>query len=92
MCVVVWLTPPSSAEPDDSLIRRLYVLDPEDLVEFSLDELLLAWHHSRETCGSLAAAAGMMALYRVATGEDESYRGAGHYLSHPEVLAVFLNR
>ena len=89
MCPVGWLTPPSSAEPDDSLIRRLYVLDPEDLAEFSLDELLLAWQHRRETCGSLAAAAELMALYRAATGEDESYRGADHYLSHPEVLAVF---
>jgi len=89
MCVVGWLTPLSSAEPDDSLIRRLYVLDPEDLAEFSLDELLLAWQHRRETCGSLAAAAELMALYRVAIGEDESYRGASHYLSHPEVLAVF---
>lgn len=89
MCAVGWLTPPSSAEPDDSLIRRLYVLDPEDLAEFSLDELLLAWQHRRETCGSLAAAAELMALYRAATGEDESYRGADHYLSHPEVLAVF---
>lgn len=89
MCVVGWLTPLSSAEPDDSLTRRLYVLDPEDLAEFSLDELLLAWQHRRETCGSLAAAAELMALYRVATGEDESYSGASHYLSHPEVLAVF---
>ncbi|WP_397380885.1 HNH endonuclease [Pseudomonas sp.] len=89
MRVAGWLTPFSSAEPDDSLIRRLYVLDPEDLVEFSLDELLLAWQHRRETCGSPAAAAELMALYRAATGEDESYRGASHYLSHPEVLAVF---
>lgn len=87
--VAGWLTQPNSAEPDDSLIRRLYVLDPEDLAEFSLDELLLAWQHRREACGSLAAAAELMALYRAATGEDESYRGAGHYLSHPEVLAVF---
>ncbi|WGL65161.1 HNH endonuclease signature motif containing protein [Pseudomonas sp. CW003PS] len=84
-----WLTQPNSAEPDDSVIRRLYVLDPEDLAEFSLDELLLAWQHRRETCGSLAAAAELMALYRAATGEDELYRGASHYLSHPEVLAVF---
>lgn len=89
LCVAEWNTPSSTPDQDDSLIRRLYVLDPEDLCEFSLEEVVLAWQYRRESCGSLAAAAELMALYRLAIGEDESYIGASSYLAHPEVLAIF---
>lgn len=87
--VAVWSGSPSTTAPEEWLIRRLYVLDPEDLCEFSLDEVKLAWQHRRETCGSLAAAAELMALYCLATGEDDFYTGASQYLAHPEVLAIF---
>lgn len=80
---------PGAAAPEEWGLRRLYVLEPEDLAEFCLDDVVQAWQHRHVTCGSPEAAAELLALHRLATGEDESYAGASQFLTHPEVLAIF---
>ncbi len=79
----------ATAAEDDLLLRRLYILEPEDLLEFTLDDLLLAWRWRLEVCGSEVAAAELYALYRVATGQDEVYQGGTRFEQAPEVLAIF---
>ncbi|ERV90342.1 HNH endonuclease [Pseudomonas aeruginosa] len=79
----------ATAAEDDLLLRRLYILEPEDLLEFTLDDLLLAWRWRFEVCGSEMAAAELYALYRVATGQDEVYQGGAHFEQALEVLAIF---
>lgn len=79
----------SSADTEPLELRHLYVLEPKDLCEFTLAEVVQAWQHRHVTCGSIEGAAELLALYRLATGEDESYTGAGHFLAHPDVLAIF---
>lgn len=79
---------PSATIPDEPP-RHLYALQVEDLLEFTTDDLVQAWACRSHSCGSKEAAAEMYALVRVLDGIDEFYAGAGAYLDHPEVLAIF---
>jgi hypothetical protein len=81
--------PESSAFESDFYCSHLYALDVDDLRDFSLAEIFVAWELRAKTCGSLEAAAEMYALYRVGSGEDETYAGPSVYLDHPLVQAIF---
>lgn len=80
---------PATASDAELFLRRLYILEPADLRDFTLDDLLLAWEHRKEVCGSAEAAAELFALYRVAAGLDEGYQGTEPLIQAPEVLAIF---
>lgn len=74
---------------EDCSLRRLFILEPRDLLEFTSEDIVQAWTYRNEVCGSLVAAAELYALKRVLSGEDESYVNSKNYLSHPEVLSIF---
>lgn len=78
----------STSVPDDPP-WHLYALQVEDLLEFTTNDLLQAWACRSHSCGSKEAAAEMYALIRVLDGIDEFYAGAGAYLDHPVVMAIF---
>lgn len=78
----------AAASDAELFLRRLYILEPADLSDFTLDDLLLAWEHRKQVCGSVDAAAELFALYRVAAGLDEDYQGAESLIQAPEVVAI----
>lgn len=85
-------TPRFVPKPEDlgtDFPTHLYALDVEDFVDFSCEDIFEAWQLRAYTCGSQEAAAELLALYRVLSGEDEFYTGATKYLYHPEVIAIF---
>lgn len=69
--------------------RHLYVLEPDDLLEFTEEEVLEAWAFRTQCCGSKEAAAELYALFRVLNEDDGSYAGADAYLDAQAVLAIF---
>ncbi|MCU9527530.1 HNH endonuclease [Pseudomonas mosselii] len=69
--------------------RHLYVLDVDDLGDFTTDDVLMAWSFRGQCCGSIEAASELYALYRVLNGDDETYAGPAAYLDDPAVLAMF---
>lgn len=74
-------------EPDlnsqsDELPLHLYVYDPEDVNELSLDEISEVWLHRFELCGTKEAAAEVLALKDVNDGNVDSYQGWESYLNH----------
>lgn len=66
----------------------LFVLDPEDLVDLSLEEVAIVWERRSVLCGSPEAAAEALAILRVADGSDEQYLGWRAYIDHAEVLRL----
>lgn len=85
-------TPRFVPRPEDlgtDFPTHLYALDVEDFVDFTCEDILEAWQLRDYTCGSQEAAAELLALYRVLSGEDEFYAGATTYLYHPDVVAIF---
>ena len=78
-----------SAKLPDAPPRHLYALDADDLLGFTAEDLVQAWQSRANNCGSREAAAELYALIRVLDGTDECYAGAGAYLEHPEVSAIF---
>lgn len=70
----------------------LFVLDVDDLLSFTEDDIRTAWELRIQTCGSIVATAELYALYRVINGDDDLYAGSSAYLEHPEVLAIFDGR
>ena len=70
--------------------RHLYVLDVDDLLDFTEADILAAWAFRAQTCGSSEAAAELYALYRVLKGTDEFYAGSTAYLEHPDVVTIFV--
>lgn len=69
--------------------RHLYVLEVDDLLGFTEEDVLDSWAFRTQCCGSKEAASELYALFRVLNGDDQYYAGATAYLEHPEVLAVF---
>lgn len=69
--------------------RHLYILDVDDLLEFTAEDVLTAWAFRTQCCGSKEAAAELYALYRVLSGEDDSYAGMEAYLDAPALLDIF---
>ncbi|WP_162502923.1 HNH endonuclease [Azotobacter chroococcum] len=81
--------PHCSDEQEQFVYRRLYVLEPDDLCDFSTEDVVQAWQYRIHTCGSVEAAAELLALFRIVAGEDDFYTGAKRFLDHPDVLAIF---
>ena len=83
-------------EPDlnsqsDELPLHLYVYDPEDVNELSLDEISEVWLHRYELCGTKEAAAEVLALKDVNDGNVDSYQGWESYLNH-DYITEFENK
>lgn len=66
----------------------LWVYEPQDLEELTLDEVKLVWQHREQLCGSREAAAEALALIEVISGEVETYQGWLSYLQRDEVHAL----
>jgi hypothetical protein len=74
---------PEVARPEEmEAPDPLYVYEPSDLNEFSIDDVSKIWEGRRHLCGSLEAAAEVLALLRAASGADQHYRGWRTYLRH----------
>lgn len=69
--------------------RHLFILDVDDLLDFTEADIMAAWHFRTQSCGSSEAAAELYALYRVLIGADDVYAGPTAYLEHPDVVAIF---
>lgn len=69
--------------------RHLYILDVDDLLDFTEADIFEAWEFRAQTCGSNEAAAELYALYRVLNGADDLYAGSAAYLEHSDVVAIF---
>ncbi|WP_185858882.1 HNH endonuclease [Vreelandella populi] len=78
--------------PDESeiypLLGYLWVYEPQDLEELTLDEVLLVWEHRDALCGSREVAAEVLALVEVMTGQVDAYQGWLHYLERDEIRAL----
>ncbi|KPZ59271.1 hypothetical protein AN391_01302 [Pseudoalteromonas sp. P1-13-1a] len=82
---------PTLTSQSDELPLHLYVYDPEDVNELSLDEISEVWLHRYELCGTKEAAAEVLALKDVNDGNVDSYRGWESYLNH-DYITEFENR
>lgn len=71
-------------------LKRLYVLDREDVNELTLEEIKDAWRFRSKACGSIDAAAEIYAMLMAYYEIDRFYQGYEKYLTHPEVLKIFI--
>lgn len=80
------------SSPDESeiypLLGYLWVYEPLDLEELTLDEVLLVWERRDALCGSREVAAEALALVEVITGQVDVYQGWLHYLERDEIRAL----
>jgi hypothetical protein len=74
-------------EPEE-IPTALFVYEPADLNDFSLEEVQAVWNQRKVLCGTIEAAAEVLAVLRVGSGADPSYRGWRYYLSHELILAL----
>ena len=65
-----------------NLPLHLYVFDPEDVTELTLEEVELVWHHRLKLCGTKEAAAEILAIKNVNDGNIKNYKGWESYLNH----------
>lgn len=72
----------------NNLPLHLYVLDPKDVTELTLEEVELVWHHRLKLCGTKEAAAEILAIKDVNDGNVKSYKGWESYLNH-ELISEF---
>lgn len=79
------LTPDSVPYSDFTNNAYLWVYEPSDLDDFSLDEVKLVWHQRHTLCGSREAAAEALALYEVGEGLVELYQGWQGYMGRTEI-------
>jgi hypothetical protein len=82
---------PALTSQSDELPLHLYVYDPEDVNELSLDEISEVWLHRYELCGTKEAAAEVLALKDVNDGNVDSYQGWESYLNH-DYITEFENK
>jgi hypothetical protein len=82
---------PDLNSPSDEVPLHLYVYDPEDVNELSLDEISEVWLHRYELCGTKEAAAEVLALKDVNDGNVDSYQGWESYLNH-DYITEFENK
>ncbi|MGV8803718.1 MAG: HNH endonuclease [Polaromonas sp.] len=82
---VVARRPCPDPEWEPLAFRRLFVQDPEDVLELSPSELHIVWKHRNRLCGSAAAAAEVYAFLRLQQRIDEYYGGYQEFLALAEV-------
>ena len=73
-------------EEDDYEHSYLFVLEPSDLDELSLDEVKIVWENREKLCGSDRAAAEALALVEVDAEITDTYKGWQSYLNHPDII------
>jgi predicted restriction endonuclease len=80
------LSPIDSSEKDNNThIANLYVYEVDDVVELTIDELSKVWGNRLTLCGSVEAAAEVIALIEVNENIVDSYKGWQKYINHPEL-------
>ena len=73
---------------DYPVLGYLWVYEPQDVDEMSLDEVHLIWEQREALCGSREVAAEVLAIIEVATGVVDTYQGWMSYLDRDEVRAL----
>ncbi|WP_304526867.1 HNH endonuclease [Halomonas sp. I5-271120] len=63
----------------------LWVYEPEDLIDLTLEEVQIVWSHRNKLCGSREAAAEALAIIEVDNGTVETYQGWLSYMDFDEV-------
>lgn len=76
---------PSAAYPP---YGYLWVYEPPDLEELTLDEVRLVWERRDQLCGSREAAAEALALIEVMDGVVDTYQGWQPYLEREEIRSL----
>jgi hypothetical protein len=61
------------------------VREPSDVASLSTDDVRTVWNRRRELCGSLEAAAEVLAVLRALKGTDTHYRGWRAFMAHPSI-------
>lgn len=69
-------------------LGHLWVYDPEDLDELTLDEVHTVWENRNHLCGSREAAAEALALIELDEGVVTDYQGWRAYMERDEILAL----
>lgn len=73
-------------EEDDYEHSPLFVLEPSDLDELSLEEVKFVWENRLKLCGSDRAAAEALAIFEIDAGITDAYKGWQSYLNHPDII------
>lgn len=66
----------------------LWVYDPEDLAELTLDEVHTVWENRDHLCGSREAAAEALAIIELDEGVVDNYQGWRAYLGRDEIRSL----
>lgn len=70
---------------DHSEHDYLWVLEPSDLDELSIEEVKLIWSRRNELCGSIEVAAEALAIIEVYSGITSRYAGWQKYVNHESI-------
>ncbi|WP_346797982.1 hypothetical protein R5M92_03805 [Halomonas sp. Bachu 37] len=78
------------AEPKEAVfayptLGHLWVYEPDDLAEMTLDEVHVIWEHRNRLCGSREVAAEALALVESDTGAVDTYQGWLAYMDRDEI-------
>ncbi|WP_346798106.1 HNH endonuclease signature motif containing protein [Halomonas sp. Bachu 37] len=92
----IYLVSDDAPEPEPVLrtyppLGYLWVYEPDDIAELTLDEVHLIWEHREQLCGSREAAAEVLAIIEVATGIVETYQGWLSYMDRKEIQSLVPN-
>lgn len=63
----------------------LWVLEPEDLVDFSIEQVEEIWSNRAQLCGSKEAAAEVLAIIEVVRGNSSNYQGWQAHINRDEI-------
>lgn len=74
----------------DSTPELFWVYEPEDLDDFTVDEVKQIWNRRSELCGSKEAAAEALAILEVAEGLVKTYQGWQVYINKPEIVELLV--
>ena len=66
----------------------LFVFEPKDLDDLTLEEIETVWKKRDFLCKSDRAAAETLALFEVSTGISEYYKGWQNYINHPDIIEI----
>lgn len=69
---------------------HLYVLEPKDIDDFSVEDLKEVWADKENYCGSREVAAEVLAVLEVVRGNSNYYQGWQTYINRDEITALTL--
>lgn len=87
-----WYEEYTEESVDDDSVNPLWVYEPDDFADLSIDEVRTIWANRQTLCGSIEAAAEAQALLYVADGVDEYYQGWQSYVHSSEVNQLALDQ